>query len=98
MGNPVIIDDVRFSDEMNLINDLGGVVIGIARPDAPGAGDGSHKSETSISVDDCEHVIENVGTLDGLYRCTESLINDLLSPIPAVCAENYNTAKVSHPC
>jgi hypothetical protein len=70
----LIIPDVRFPNEAQIIKDHGGMLIRIERP---GAGAGNHISE--IALDDYrgwDIVIDNVGTLEDLYNKVKFLMND----------------------
>lgn len=70
----LIIPDVRFPNEAQIIKDHGGILIRIERP---GAGAGNHISE--IALDDYrgwDIVIDNVGTLEDLYKQVQFLVND----------------------
>ena len=58
-GFDVVVDDVRFEDEADMIRELGGLVIGLERGD----GAGGHVSEAGVAPD-IRHV--NDGTLDEL--------------------------------
>ena len=74
-NNPnLIIPDVRFPNEAQIIKEHGGMLIRIERP---GAGAGNHISE--IALDDYrgwDIVIDNVGTIEDLYKQVKFLIND----------------------
>lgn len=74
-----IIPDVRFLNEAQAIKDNGGFLIRIERP---GAGAGNHISETAL--DDYrgwDIVIDNVGTLEDLYKQVRFLIENNDIPI-----------------
>lgn len=59
----ILIDDVRFINELKTITGLGGKIIKIDRPGF--AAGGNHASETSLDgYDDWDRVILNNGTLD----------------------------------
>lgn len=62
----IIIADVRYPNEVQAIKDRGGKVIRIERP---GAGAGSHISETALdNYTGWDIVIDNVGTLKDLFN------------------------------
>lgn len=70
----LIIPDVRFPNEAQIVKDHGGILIRIERP---GAGAGEHISETAL--DDYrgwDIVIDNVGTLEDLYKQVKFLMNN----------------------
>ncbi len=59
----ILVDDVRFINELNVIKKLGGVFVRVVRPGFDGAN--NHSSENSL--DDYQNwdlVIDNCGTLD----------------------------------
>lgn len=59
----VLIDDVRFMNELNTIKAHGGLIVKIERPGFSGAN--NHASETSLDdYDDWSYVIVNDGTLE----------------------------------
>lgn len=62
----VVIDDVRFENELYAIQDAGGIVIRIKRPMKRVGPEHEHISETALDhISDAEfnHVIDNDGTL-----------------------------------
>jgi len=70
----ILIDDVRFKNELATIRDLGGKFVKIVRPGFNGAG--NHASETSL--DDYtawDAVILNDGTLEQFLRKVATLTN-----------------------
>ena len=72
----VLIDDVRFMNELNTIKSHGGLIIKIERPGFDGAN--NHASETSLDdYADWSHVVINDGTLEEFCLKVEKL-NDLL--------------------
>lgn len=58
-----IMTDCRFQNELAMVRDMGGVVWWIERQSGTPH---QHSSETTISVKDCDRVIDNTGTLDEL--------------------------------
>jgi len=54
----VVISDVRFPDEVQMIRDMGGYVYYVTRTCAH-ASPGAHVSETSLRNEDCDGTIEN---------------------------------------
>ena len=70
----LIIPDVRFPNEAQIVKDHGGILIRIERP---GAGAGNHISETALDdYKGWDIVIDNVGTLEDLYKQVKFLMND----------------------
>ena len=70
----LIIPDVRFPNEAQIVKDHGGILIRIERPSA---GAGNHISETALDdYKGWDIVIDNVGTLEDLYKQVKFLMND----------------------
>ena len=70
----LIIPDVRFPNEVQIIKDHGGMLIRIERP---GAGAGNHISEIALdNYKGWDIVIDNVGTLEDLYNQVKFLMNN----------------------
>jgi len=66
----VLVDDVRFMNELNVIREHGGLIIKIERPGFDGAN--SHSSETSLDeYQGWDAIIDNNGTLEQFYRKIE---------------------------
>jgi dephospho-CoA kinase len=71
----VIITDVRFPNEYNFINSLGGILVRISRPIINAD---NHPSETALdSVNNWHHIILNTGTIDDLEPQVEELIKKI---------------------
>lgn len=75
--NDLVITDVRFDNEAQLIRRNGGIVINIIRPDINGVN--PHVSENSLSPNQIDHHIVNDGTLWELYRKVDTLLNVIAS-------------------
>lgn len=73
----VIVSDVRFQNEIDLITRLGGVVIKLNR-DSNNLKDGteSHISEQNIDNLIGNYLIENNSTLNELYRTMDNILYD----------------------
>lgn len=71
-GTPVVVDDVRFPNEADLIRTLGGQLWRIDRPSTEG--DTDHASEGGLDDYDFDHYILNDGSLADLYNHTKSLL------------------------
>ena len=56
IGQSVVIDDLRFDNEARLIHELGGIVVGVARPGALGD---AHVSEAGVSPSLVDMTITN---------------------------------------
>ncbi len=64
-GYPVVVSDVRFENEAQLIRDMGGRVWHVQRPEANAVR--GHASEAGITVVNADIIIENCGSLQDLY-------------------------------
>lgn len=74
----VLVDDVRFVNELNIIKKHGGIFIKIERPGFDGAN--NHSSENSLDhYDHWDLVIENDGSLEEFLTQAEKRIEPLLS-------------------
>lgn len=72
-GKPVVIDDVRFDNEAELVLQQKGIVIKLERGDAP---TNAHESEMGVSDGFVTIVIENEGSVTDLYTSTEEIAHD----------------------
>jgi len=80
-GKSVVITAMRFPNEIDMLNRLGGLSVWIERPDEErlnNAGEAiqSHASENSVSSKDFSYVMMNDGTLEQLYRKVEKRLVD----------------------
>ena len=74
----ILVDDVRFVNELNTIKKQGGTFIKIERPGFNGAN--NHSSENSLDhYDNWNLVIQNDGSLEIFKQRTEELVLPLLS-------------------
>ncbi len=65
----MVITDVRFANEAQWINDMGGTMIHIERPGFEGAvGLAGHASEAGYPNELKHHIIVNDGTIEDLYK------------------------------
>ena len=68
----MVVCDVRFQNEVDMIHSLGGIVIKVVRPDIESSD--NHSSEIGIDdIDDWDHQLINSGTKDQLYSKIEQL-------------------------
>ena len=75
----ILIDDVRFMNELVTIKGLGGLIIKIERPGFAAAG--NHASETSLDhYIEWDRVIVNDGSLEEFKIRVETLLEMLASP------------------
>lgn len=76
----VIITDVRFENEADMIHELGGVVVEVLRPDPASNSDG-HASERGLSPENVDVVLHNYGTLEELRHHVGSSLPYLISSL-----------------
>lgn len=69
----VIMTDVRFDNEANLIHELGGKLIYVSRPTDECRSVGTHSSENSLSEYLIDYIIDNSGSIGELYKKWEEL-------------------------
>lgn len=69
-SNPmVIVTDVRFKNEAELIRNINGIIIGIQKVDRTNSSiDDSHSSETELHNIKCDEIIYNNGTFEQLKQ------------------------------
>ncbi|XWV26024.1 hypothetical protein QJ857_gp1056 [Tupanvirus soda lake] len=79
----VVVSDVRFQNEIDFIQSLGGVVIKIDRPCVQT--NDMHQSEIELqSISTYNHLINNTGTIDDLYRHIDEYLNCTFSLEPTI--------------
>lgn len=61
--DPIAICDCRFPNELELVRELGGLVLWVSRP---GVEAGNHVSDQAIGPQDCDGVVVNSGTVEQL--------------------------------
>lgn len=71
----IVVTDVRFDNEINLIKELHGLTLRVVRPDINNNLD-LHQSEIEIDRLDVNYEILNNGTLEELYSKIENLLNN----------------------
>lgn len=79
-GSSVVIDDIRFPNEVEMIKSLGGQIIYVDRPinaDTWQLPDTivAHESEGGIPREDCDFYLRNDGTLEELRLKTDTIVN-----------------------
>lgn len=72
-GVCVVVSDVRFDNEADMIRRNGGVVMHIDRPDVKAVA--QHASEAGIKADGKDMFITNDGTLDQLYSTVDYVLS-----------------------
>lgn len=75
----VVISDVRFQNEVDMIHELGGSVIKINRNCTPAVGiSTAHSSETEMNkIKSVDYEILNNKTTDDLYKKIDEIISDI---------------------
>ncbi len=80
----VVVDDVRYANEMSYIKELGGHIIGVDRPYMEGAETASwreHPSEAGVPADMIDEWISNISCLYVDLECaTRNVMDRLLDP------------------
>jgi hypothetical protein len=71
-GHPVVVDDVRFPNEMAMIRHLGGIVVKVFRPGVKLVGESRYEGLLESSTFDV--IVVNVGTLEQLRNLAISLM------------------------
>ena len=87
-GKSIVLTDVRFDEEFDLVQLLGGVTIGIWRGgfdslcDALDDEDERHSTDTHVSemnvyylLDRCDYVVCNNGSIDELHRGVRGVLD-----------------------
>lgn len=79
-GRSVVITAMRFPNELDMLERLGGTSIWIDRPDeARGVHTevSAHASETSVQASQFEYILRNGGTLEDLYEKGEYVLQQI---------------------
>jgi hypothetical protein len=71
----VVITDVRFPFEADLIKSLGGTVIKVTRPNQ--VYNDMHASEVEMDAIPYDYLIDNRGTIDDLHKTVDEVFNHL---------------------
>lgn len=69
----IVVADVRFQNEIDIIHKLGGTIIKIDRVSVKS--DDNHASENIDSLNEYNTLIENNGTIEELYKKLDEFIN-----------------------
>jgi len=78
-GYNVVIDDMRFPNEAEAVNEADGIVVGIARENADGdlmGGDDSHESESHFRSIQCDFSLLNFKSPEGLLEDFNKAMED----------------------
>jgi hypothetical protein len=79
-GEGVVIDDVRFPNERDMIRRMGGVLIGIRRPGAT-VSEARRAAEGLLTFDDMDAVIDNDGSIEQFRERVLRVSRDLGLPV-----------------
>lgn len=74
----VVISDVRFENEAEMIRELGGMVVHARRPGASAVN--AHVSEAGVTVVPKDIEVENAAGLDHLEAVAESILTGSVTP------------------
>lgn len=78
-GNHIVVTDVRFANEAEMIRARGGVIVHLLRPTDNGLGQQAfHASERGIEIEAEDVIINNNSTLGVLYRRVDLLVAEAL--------------------
>jgi len=74
-GEKIVIADVRFQNEVDMIKKMNGVIIKVIRPDYYNHKFNNHESETNIyKLDGIDYIVYNSNTLDKLYKSIDLIM------------------------
>lgn len=71
---PVVVSDVRYTNEANALRAAGALMVRIERPGASAGGEAArHVSEVDLDDYPADVTVPNAGTLDDLYALVDAL-------------------------
>lgn len=70
----VVVTDVRFDNEAALIQELGGTLITVVRPETKDVGIYGHSSESGLTSSFGSLILKNVGTKEELFQMVDKLL------------------------
>ena len=94
-GDPrIVITDVRFPNEYEMVKSRGGEIWRIERPDAPKVPD--HSSETALDEYPADRTIVNAGTLEQFHEAVHQCALVFTAGLPASdgTADRFNSVEV----
>jgi len=68
----VVVTDVRYPNEADAIQTMGGILVRIERPGLPSDGD-PHPSESALDDYPVDVVVQNIGSIEALQRTAEEV-------------------------
>jgi len=93
----IIISDGRFPDEINMIKEMGGIVIKIIRNNNY---DILHESESYVSILKADIILDNNETLEELnkkiYNIINNISNNTINDANFACVPNQNSIHMCH--
>ena len=79
----VAIEDVRYSNEVDMLKNNGGILIKIDREDGPKVEYGAdHSSETDLDdFEEWDYIIKNFGTVGDLHNKVDTVVRDIMRSV-----------------
>ena len=75
-ANNIVLSDIRFPNEVDLVDELNGINIKVVRPSIKSKD--LHESETKIlSIKNYDYIVINNGTINDLHNKIDNIINNL---------------------
>lgn len=70
----IVVTDVRFDNEANIIKELGGIIIKVERKNKKNLD--QHKSETSIEKIKCDYLVKNDSNIENYYKKLTKIVKN----------------------
>jgi|ETNmetMinimDraft_8_1059916.scaffolds.fasta_scaffold13216_3 hypothetical protein len=70
----IVVTDVRFDNEANIIKELGGIIIKVKRKNKKNLD--QHKSETSIEKIKCDYLVKNDSNIENYYKKLSKIVKN----------------------
>ena len=70
----LVVTDVRFDNEANIIKELGGIIIKVKRKNKKNLD--QHKSETSIEKIKCDYLVKNDSNIENYYKKLSKIVKN----------------------
>ncbi len=70
----IVVTDVRFDNEANIIKELGGIIIKVERKNKKNLD--QHKSETSIEKIKCDYLVKNDSNIENYYKKLSKIVKN----------------------
>jgi len=76
ISGPVVITDVRFPNEVDAVKSHDrGLLVWVVNARIPETGD-THASETSVSIEDADVIVDNSSTIEALHRRADAVLHN----------------------